>query len=198
MFKEMVKRYPLTSVNTIKGFILLVLAIIVGFHNLPDARTIQKKEKKSNFIAIPSIDAPFSQEIFKVTRVIDGDTIVIENGQKVRYIGVDAPEIHNPRIGQQCFGDEAASKNKELVLGKLVRLTKDVSETDKYKRLLRYVYVVANGSADLFVNSELVKEGYTSVATFPPDVAHSAEFVALEKQAREAGVGFWSFCQSEK
>src|SRR4030042_2567140 len=76
-----------------------------------------------------------------VTRVIDGDTIEIEGGQKVRYIGIDTPEKVDPRPSVQCYGKEAAAKNKELVEGKRVRLEKDVSETDKYGRLLRYVFV---------------------------------------------------------
>src|SRR3990167_3408922 len=76
-----------------------------------------------------------------VTRVIDGDTIEIEGGQKVRYIGIDTPETVDPRKPVQCFGVEASNKNKELVSGKRDRLEKDVSETDKYGRLLRYIYI---------------------------------------------------------
>ena len=77
----------------------------------------------------------------KVTRVIDGDTIELETGQKVRYIGINTPETVDPRKPAECFGRESSEKNKELVEGKIVELEKDISETDKYQRLLRYVYV---------------------------------------------------------
>jgi len=77
--------------------------------------------------------------IAKVTEVIDGDTIIIEGGYRVRYIGIDTPEIH-PEV--EAFGMEAWQANRQLIEGKEVRLERDVSETDKYDRLLRYVYVV--------------------------------------------------------
>lgn len=77
----------------------------------------------------------------KVVRVIDGDTIEIEGGDRVRYIGIDTPETVDPRKPVQCYGQEASNKNKELVEGKTVELEKDVSETDKYGRLLRYVWL---------------------------------------------------------
>ena len=124
-----------------------------------------------------------------VTRVVDGDTIEIETGQKVRYIGIDTPETVDPRKSVQCFGKEAASKNRELVEGKRARLEKDVSETDKYGRLLRYVYV-----GDTFVNEILVKEGYAFSSTYPPDVKYQSLFQAAEKEAQQAGRGLWGTC----
>lgn len=127
-----------------------------------------------------------------VACVIDGDTIELENGQKVRYIGVDTPELVDPRKPVQCFGKEASVKNEELVLGKKARLEKDVSETDKYGRLLRYVYI-----GDVFINLELVKQGYAFVATFPPDVKFSSVFAGAEKEARENGRGLWGICKNE-
>lgn len=130
------------------------------------------------------------ENLFLVTRVVDGDTVELENGQKVRYIGVDTPESVDPRKPVQCFGKEASVKNEELVLNKRVRLEKDVSETDKYGRLLRYVYV-----GDTFINLELVKQGYASAATFPPDVNYSGVFKEAEKEARENGRGLWGKCK---
>ena len=113
-----------------------------------------------------------------VTRVIDGDTIEIEGGQRVRYIGIDTPEKG------EYFFEEATAKNAGLVLGKEVRLEKDVSETDKYGRLLRYVYV-----GDLFVNAELVRLGYAREAYYPPDTKYCDEFLRLEKYAVASDLG---------
>ncbi len=92
------------------------------------------------------------------TRIIDGDTIEIETGQKVRYIGIDTPELHHPTKGVQCYGEEARKKNESLVAGKSVKLVKDVSETDRYGRLLRYVFLQPeSSSAGIFVNEALVE-----------------------------------------
>lgn len=120
------------------------------------------------------------EETFKVSRVIDGDTIKLKTGESLRYIGIDTPE-------SGCFAAEATAKNKELVEGKEVRLEKDVSETDKYDRLLRYVYI-----DDILVNDYLVRNGYAHVATFPPDVKYQDQFLEAEREARENNRGLWA------
>lgn len=144
-------------------------------------------------ISLPSLtETPISSSVsgtFKVTRVIDGDTIEIENGEKIRYIGIDTPETVDPRKQVQCFGIEASKKNKELVEGKAVRLEKDITDRDKYFRLLRYVWV-----DDLFVNLELVKQGFANSYSYPPDIKYQEEFLAAEKEAREAERGLWKAC----
>lgn len=132
-------------------------------------------------------------EEFLVTRVIDGDTIELENGQRVRYIGMDTPETVSPSKPVQCFGKEASDKNKELVLGKKVRLEKDITDRDKYDRLLRYVYV-----GDLFVNLELVRRGYAFSYTYPPDVKFQDEILSAQQQAREEKAGLWLSCPTEQ
>ncbi|HIP95694.1 MAG TPA: hypothetical protein EYH32_00580 [Anaerolineae bacterium] len=129
-----------------------------------------------------------------VLRVVDGDTIEVEIGgqrYKVRYTGVDTPETKHPAKPIECFGHEATEKNRELVEGKTVYLEKDVSETDRYGRLLRYVHL-ADGT---FVNAELVRLGYAQVATYPPDVKYVDLFLRLQHEARQAGRGLWSQCQ---
>ncbi|HIC95461.1 TPA: hypothetical protein EYP12_02400, partial [Candidatus Bipolaricaulota bacterium] len=125
----------------------------------------------------------------KVVRVIDGDTIEVEIAGKrytVRYIGIDTPETKHPEKPVEWMGLEAAAKNEELVGGKVVELEKDVSETDKYGRLLRYVWV-----GDLMVNAELVRLGLAQVSTYPPDVKYADLFLDLQREAREAGLGLW-------
>ncbi len=119
----------------------------------------------------------------RVTRIIDGDTIQLDGGQTVRYIGIDTPETYGR---EDCFGQEATEKNRELVSGKVVVLEKDVSETDRYGRLLRYVYI-----GDIFVNDALVKEGYAFAASFPPDIKHQDTFRESESYARENNLGLW-------
>ena len=130
----------------------------------------------------------FPVEIVRVERVIDGDTIVVAGGERVRYIGMDTPEMGtHPR---ECFAEQSTAKNAELVEGQEVALRMDVSERDRYKRLLRYVYLL-DGT---FVNAALVQQGYATAATFPPDVLFSTTFTTLEQEARSAGVGLWGTC----
>jgi micrococcal nuclease len=128
---------------------------------------------------------PPAGDLATVTRIIDGDTIeVAQDGRtyRVRYIGMDTPEQGD------FFYSEATEANQGLVKGQQVILVKDVSETDRYGRLLRYVYL-ADGT---FVNAELVRQGYAVIATFPPDVRHQELFLQLEREAREAGRGLWA------
>jgi len=138
-----------------------------------------------------------SAEVFRVKKVIDGDTIILENNAKVRYIGINAPELHNPRKKIECFAKASYEKNKKLVEGKIVKLEKDVSEKDKYGRLLRYVFLLAeknSTTSSLFVNQYLVAEGYAYAVTFPPDVKYAKEFLLAQKQAQEENKGLWKMC----
>ncbi len=130
-----------------------------------------------------------SFETAKVARVVDGDTIELEGGAKVRYIGIDTPETVDPRKSAQCYGAEASAKNKELVEGQAVRLEKDVTDKDRYGRLLRYVYV-----GDTFVNQALVEGGYAFSYTYPPDVKYQSEFLAAEQAAQTKDAGLWGAC----
>jgi micrococcal nuclease len=125
-----------------------------------------------------------------VTRIIDGDTIELNDGRKLRYIGIDTPETVHPTKGVECFGVQASQKNSQLVLGKEVILEKDVSETDRYGRLLRYVYL-ASESGQVFVNHELVKTGYAQASSYPPDIKYQDQLRAAEAEAMENQLGLW-------
>jgi micrococcal nuclease len=121
-----------------------------------------------------------------VTRVIDGDTIELSDGTKVRYIGINAPESTTKT---QCFGKESSQENKLLVEGKSVRLEKDISNTDKYGRLLRYVWIGQD-----MINELLIRQGFAQIATYPPDVKYKDRFIEAERLAREENKGLWSGC----
>lgn len=123
-------------------------------------------------------------ETAKVTQVIDGDTITIAGNYRVRYIGIDTPEVY-PEVEE--YGIEAWEANRRLVEGKEVRLERDATETDKYDRLLRYVYV-----GDVFVNAELVRQGLAEAKAYPPDTKYQDYLEKLEQEARLAGRGMWA------
>lgn len=116
--------------------------------------------------------------------VVDGDTLVLSNNQHVRYTGVDAPEMSGL---PEFYAVEATNANRKMVEGRWVRLEKDVSDRDRFDRLLRYVYV-----SGVMVNAELIREGFARAADFPPDTRYATCFAALEEEAREEGRGLWA------
>lgn len=127
-----------------------------------------------------------SSQTIKIIRVIDGDTVVTQNNQKVRLIGIDTPEvtINNPK---KCLGDIATIKTKELLEGKYVILEKDISETDKYGRLLRYIWL-----DNQLINKTLVQEGYAQVDTVKPDIKYKQTFIDAQNQAKSQDLGLWN------
>lgn len=127
-----------------------------------------------------------------VARVFDGDSVQLGSGHGLRYIGIDAPETQHDRRTAECFADEAAARNRELVEGSTVRLERDVSNTDRYGRLLRHVYV-----GDTFVNETLVREGYARARAYPPDTKYQAVLRAAEVEARAARRGLWGMACSQ-
>ena len=143
-------------------------------------------------VAEPTMPPSSAEEFVDATviEVVDGDTIRVAVGDEpyvVRYIGINAPEGDSLDERLSQIAAEATAKNTELVAGQLVRLEKDVSDTDASGRLLRYVWV-----GDWMVNSELVRQGYAAAATYEPDVKHQALFTELQQQAKAAGLGIWS------
>ena len=130
----------------------------------------------------------------RVVRVIDGDTIVVAIRGKqyhLRYIGMDTPESVKPDTPVERMALEATAANKALVAGRNVVLEKDVSETDRFGRLLRNVWVERDGRLVL-VGLELVRAGYANVTTFPPDVKYVDQLLAALDEARAAGAGLWA------
>jgi micrococcal nuclease len=126
-----------------------------------------------------------------VARVVDGDTIVLRGGERIRYIGMDTPESVKPGTRVQCFAKRAAAANAALVAGRSVRLVADVEQRDRYGRLLAYVYREPDGA---FVNARLVRDGYARTLTIAPNVAHARQFAQLARTARERGRGLWAAC----
>jgi micrococcal nuclease len=134
----------------------------------------------------------------EVINIVDGDTIDVlipELGKdfkvRVRYIGVDTPELHHPKKPVQPYAKEAMEKNTKLVMNKKVTLELDVQKADRYGRLLAYVFV-GEGKKKIFVNEYLVKNGYAVVATFPPNVKYVDLFVKAQQYAKEHKLGLWS------
>lgn len=146
----------------------------------------------------PTVLAPLGPlEEALVVRVVDGDTLIIDRGrgsERLRYIGIDTPESVIEDRSPEPFGAEASATNRDLVAAGVVYLERDVSETDRFGRLLRYVWVRddIDPAHWTMVNLALVAGGWATVTTFPPDVRHADLFVAAQRAARDAGRGLWS------
>lgn len=147
------------------------------------------------------VKAGAKSRLFYVERVIDGDTIKLSNGGRVRFIGVDTPEVYysnklirdakkskRDRATIQKLGRRASDFTKNLLNGKRVRLEYDVQRRDRYGRILAYVYI-EDGT---FVNAKLLEEGYAQVLTITPNVKYSEYFLKLQREARENKRGLWA------
>ena len=133
----------------------------------------------------------------RVVRVVDGDTIVIDRGngnERLRYIGVDTPESVKPGSPVEAMAMEATAANERLVDGKEVLLETDITEYDRFDRLLRYVWVADPAQPDgwLLVNLALLEQGYAQVVTYPPDVRYVEAYLGAQEAAREQGLGLWA------
>jgi len=188
------------------GFLILIIGVWIGSRGNARYAAVSSQSSVGRQVSNPvfsdeekSVPVP-AGESFKVTRVIDGDTIEIEGGERVRYIGIDTPEMHESkklyrdaqRTKQdagaiQKLGRQAYEFTKHLVEGKRVSLEFDAEKYDKYKRLLAYVYL-KDGT---FVNAKIVEEGYASLLTIPPNVKYADLFLKLYREARENRRGLW-------
>lgn len=129
-----------------------------------------------------------SSQTFKVSFVIDGDTIVLSNGEHVRYIGINAPEIAHEDKPAEYYGEEAYRFNQELAKNKWVRLEYDIEKRDHYGRLLAYVFTL-DGT---FLNGELVKYGYAYVLSKPPNLKYDGLLLKLQQDAIKEKRGLWA------
>lgn len=183
---KLTKKQKKYLIETSIALVILIPGIIVGTVN---------KEEILNVIGIEKRTEKFSykeENKYTVISVVDGDTFKINyNGKetKVRLIGVDTPEsVHPDKTKNTTYGKEASNYTKSLIEGKNIALEFDVSQTDKYGRLLAYVYL-ENGE---MLNEKLVKEGYAQVATYAPNVKYAEKFKILQEEARKNKVGFWA------
>ncbi len=181
---------PLLALRRVNGKLLLLgLALLVAFIFWP----------REDSQPVTQAGSPAGLQEATISRVVDGDTFDVSYGgavQRVRIIGVDTPETVHPRKPVQCFGREASAKTKALLAeaGNRVYLEKDVSETDRYSRLLRYAWIDLAGKR-LLLNEVLVSEGYAQVSTYPPDVKYQDRFLAAQRAAREGQRGLWYACR---
>jgi micrococcal nuclease len=176
---------------------LLFGAVLTALGLMLDLKSSEAvlREVEGISIASKSSELSTSEEFQLVSKVVDGDTIEV-SGKAVRLIGIDTPETVHPSKPVECFGKEASQVTKNLLEGKWIKMEKDVSETDKYERLLRYIFLPLDNGNLLFINDYLVREGFALVLTYPPDVKYDQRLRKAEKEARENSRGLWGRCLS--
>ncbi|KKR06269.1 MAG: Micrococcal nuclease [candidate division WS6 bacterium GW2011_GWF2_39_15] len=165
--------------TTIIAVIVLILAYSFNITN-PESQPGVKSAQDF------SID---ENKFYEVTKVVDGDTIKVSELGTLRMIGIDTPEIVDPRKPVECFGREASDKAKDLLLGKKVRLEVDNSQEriDRYDRLLVYVYT----KDGLFFNQEMIRQGYAHEYTYSVPYKYQIDFRNAQRDAQENNRGLW-------
>lgn len=195
------------------------LALLLGIYLFPH-EAIYSKLPLASQQAVETTTSKTTKETYVIKRVIDGDTFLLSNGEKVRLTGIDTPESHNnskarkdsERSGRDVSaiteqGKEAADFVKKLAEGKEIRMEYDVQKRDKYGRLLVYAYdistlknnpqihlskgIVVNGDKEIFLNGSIIGSGYAVPMTIPPNVRHVDLFRKLYSEARQERRGLW-------
>jgi micrococcal nuclease len=175
-------------------FLLFILIVSVFFSS---QRRMQQTERvkveiesteKGTDLGKGNLSVENQRQRFTVVRVVDGDTVKLNTGEKLRYIGIDTPETKHPKKPVEYFGKEASVFNTKLVSGKEILVEFDVQTRDKYGRLLGYVFL-PDGT---FVNAELVKQGYAKAYTYPPNVKYVSLFRQLQAEAVKQRRGLWN------
>lgn len=182
---------------TIFGAALVFLAVRAG--DISPARTTSTELPAATAEAVAASashsrsGAATSSDLHAVTRIVDGDTIVVDMSgvsTKVRLIGLDTPESVDPRKPVQCFGVEAANHARELLAGKSVRLEFDPSQgqLDRYGRTLAYIFLPDGTN----FAERMIAEGYGHEYTYRLPYKYQSAFKAAEKTARDAQLGLWA------
>jgi endonuclease YncB( thermonuclease family) len=171
------------------GLIVSIIILLAGIFFQQHQKANQNKPAVSGAIIDHSVKVEYGQPI-KVARVIDGDTIELINGDRLRYVGVDTPEEFDSRKPVQCYAKEAADKNREMVEGKEIKIYKDQTQFDKYGRWLGFVYL----DDGTFVNLSLVQQGFAFSYPYSPDTSKSEQFNQAQASAKAANLGLWSTC----
>lgn len=153
--------------------------------NLPNtAETISEASLSAQTLGLETSSLQLDEAVIK--RVIDGDTVELESGERVRLIGVDTPESVKPAAPVECLAKEASAYTREYLEGKRVGLERDISDRDRFGRLLRYVWL-----GDVLFNQQLTLDGMARVVTYPPDVKYHGQLLDAQAQAQEREVGLW-------
>jgi micrococcal nuclease len=178
--------------------ILLVGVIIVIILSLGSLASVQSSlvhflGLDNHIVRTSPRTAGTNLEKSRVNRVIDGDTIVLDDGRTIRYLNVDTPETKKPNTPVQCYGQAASDYNKTVMDGRSVLLKSDVEKTDKYGRDLRIVFLEGKNPDDIgqSINANLVRYGYARQKSYKPNTTYESFFIDIEAKAKNDNRGVW-------
>ena len=173
------------SLTIIAGGFLLLDSPFQDFvgRNVPEVKGV----KSTNMDKVEKV---------KVARLVDGDTIVLTDGRKIRYLYIDTPETVKENVPVMCFGPEAKEMNEKLVLGKEIWMLSDKESKDQYGRDLRMIFLAGTNTDDFAnsVNAILIKGGFARARIFKPNTLHESEAKQLERDAKDKKLGVWGMC----
>jgi len=172
-----------------KILFISLIGLLIGCsieENSTSGTEISNKEQKLE-------NSPLNLIQYEVLRVIDGDTVELKNGERLRYNDIDTPETVHPSKQVECYGPQASEKNKDLVEGEIILVELGSPEKDRYGRLLGYVYI-----DDLFVNAELVRGGYAKVNSYGNPGSKLSNLLDIEKNAKKSMNGLWGACLNSR
>ena len=172
-----------------KILFILLIGLLIGCsveENSNSVTDIPNKEQKLENSSLNLIQ-------YEVIRVIDGDTVELKNGERLRYNDIDTPETVHPSKPVECYGPQASAKNKELVEGEIILVELGNPAKDRYGRLIGYVYI-----DNLFVNAELVRGGYAEVNSYGNPGSRLSKLLEIEKNAKKSMQGLWGACLNSR
>lgn len=182
--------------------LVFLLGFIIGKASIVNENKnfeIKNNPIKNTIFLTPTLI--LNQDFYPVIKVVDGDTIDVEidnQVKRIRIIGINTPEVADPRKTVECFGKEALNKAKEILTGKKVKLEEDLTQgnADKYGRLLRYVFLEDGTDFGLL----MIKEGYAYEYTYNIPYKHQQKYKKAQKEAQENKKGLWAdgVCSSFK
>jgi micrococcal nuclease len=180
---------------------LLTAAILLAglYFFDPDLRTIfdiasNKINSSSNYTINQNQDGV---EFSKVSRVVDGDTVLLDDGRKVRMLNIDTPETVKENTPVMCYGKEASEYTKKILTGQSVSMISDKEKNDKYGRALRIIFLRGQDTANVeeSINATLIKKGMARVGNYKPNITYEKQFKELEKSAKNNKIGVWACSQ---
>jgi micrococcal nuclease len=190
--------------NKILVNIIVFLTLVVLFVGFKEGNWLQNlgltdSYKPQNTYAKSTINGSKDGiEKSQVRRVVDGDTVELTNGQKIRLLNIDTPETVKANTPVMCYGQEASNFTKKLLTDKTVQLTYDKEANDQYGRGLRFIFLDGVDTSDVenSINAELVKNGFAKMVVYKPNNTYAKEFQAWENEAKSKKLGLWGNCKN--
>lgn len=182
---------------TINLFILITLSLFTSFINEDElGKNLNLVEEF--ILGEKNIQTAEKIEQVVVERVVDGDTIILEDGRTIRYLNIDTPESVKPNTPVQCYAKEASAINRELVDKRTIYIKYDEQERDRYGRELRFIFLKAEDTSDIekSVNAYLVEMGFARSMIYKPNDTYENDFYTLERQAKRNNIGIWRACDN--